>query len=422
MSFWTAAADTINPPQIGQIGPTAAGDTASLQMAADNPEQITYPLSPERKKLLNDYSHFKNIWRFVWFLIDIIILGAIVFTGFSARIRNWAEKISARKLSRYFFYFLFFTVITFLVYLPFKYFRGFFIEHKYGFSNMTLGQWLMDSLKSEVITLILGFMIIWILYWLINSFKKWWLVFTLGSIPFAVLVVAVAPVLIDPLYNKFEPLQDQQLAAEMHNLANQAGISNPDIFQVDASRQSNYINAYFTGMFGTKRIVLNDNIIGAMTHDELRFVMGHEIGHYMMNHIWKGMWIAVALILIAAYLINLILPRIIDRFRHRIGFDHLGDIASLPLLLLMISIFAFFIQPAHNGVSRYMEYNADEYGWRLSEVSIATAATAFDKLSVYNLSDPSPPGIIEFWFYDHPSLDKRIGRLKKLSHAMDNSP
>jgi len=204
----------------------------------------------------------------------------------------------------------------------------------------------------------------------------------------------------------------------MRGLAEKAGIHDPDIFQVNASKQSKKLNAYFTGMFNTKRIVLYDNIIEALSIDELKYVMGHEIGHYKMNHIWKGLMLAVVMIFVAAWLADRILPRIIRRNSFRFGFNKLGNIASLPLLILFMTVFEFFSQPVSNGVSRYFEYQSDEFGYRLSEVSVDDARIAFEKLSAYNLSDPEPSPVIEFWFYDHPALSKRIKNIRNLNENM----
>ncbi len=394
-------------------------DSAQATAATESDSGFIYPMSAERKAKLISYSKFKNIWRFVSFLIEIIIMAILLYTGLSAKFRTWAESISKKKIFAYLFYILFFSLFIFVVNLPFNYYREFVIEHNYGFSNQTFGQWFTEDLKSLGITFILGFIVISVLYWLINKYKRWWLWFAIGSLPFMVLMIIVFPVLISPMFNKFEPLKDRHLADEMTQLAARAGIYNPDIFEVDASKQSNKLNAYFTGMFGTKRIVLTDNIIKAFTVDELKFVMGHEIGHYKMNHIWKGLLLAILIIFVALFLLDKSLYGIIKRNNRRFGFSKLGDMASLPLIWLFVTIFGFVTQPINNGVSRIMEYHADEYGLKLSRVTAETAVTAFDKLSVYNLSDPEPPAIIEFWFYDHPSLANRIDNIKKSYNELE---
>ena len=206
----------------------------------------------------------------------------------------------------------------------------------------------------------------------------------------------------------------------MTKLADKAGIHNPDIYRVNTSKRSNKVNAYFVGVFGTKRIVLYDNMIDNFTLDEMRFVVGHEMGHYVKNHIWYGIFGFVLIVLAGGFIAHKTMPGFIKRFRKRLGFEKPSDIASYPLLLLFIAVFTFFAQPVWNAVSRQMEYSCDRYGMELSGVDGEVAQSAFEKLSAFNLSDPNPSPIIEFWFYDHPSLNKRIKRAYKVYRKLNN--
>jgi Zn-dependent protease with chaperone function len=373
-----------------------------------------YPMTSQRRELLLSYSKFKNIWRFASFGIDVLILLIIVYTGLSGRLQKWAAAVSRRKVLRYFFYVLLLLIVLHVIHLPADYYREFVVEHDYGFSNQTFSEWAVDGLKGLAVVVVIAFIGVGILYWLINRFRRWWLYATLVAIPLMVLLIVVFPVVVSPMFNKFEPLKDQNLAREMTALASKAGIEDPDIFEVNASRQSKKLNAYFTGMFGTRRIVLYDNIIRALSVEELKFVMAHEIGHYKMRHIWKGLIIAIIFVMAGTYLMSRLLPGVIVRNSRRFGFSRLGDVASLPLIMLFVVVFTFITQPIPNAVSRYFEYDADEYGFELSGVTLEDAARTYDKLSVYNLSDPNPPAIIEFWFYDHPALSKRVENIKKL--------
>ncbi|UCD17193.1 MAG: M48 family metallopeptidase, partial [Candidatus Zixiibacteriota bacterium] len=343
-----------------------------------------------------------------------IILLALLYLGLSGRFRAWAERISRRRLLVSFYYMLFLGVFLFVVNLPFDFYRGFIVEHQYGFSNQTGGEWLVERLKMASVIFVFLFIGALILYAMINRLRQWWLWFSLVLIPLMVFVIIIFPVFITPIFNKFEPIRNQHLADEMASLATRAGIAHPDILQADASRQSEKLNAYFTGMFGTKRIVLYDNTIENMSVDELKFVMGHEIGHHVMNHLWIGLFAEIVVLLFGLYLFNRYIHRIIRRHSRRLRFSRLGDIASLPLVLLFATVFGFFAQPATNGLSRYLEYQADEYGFELSGISVDIAATTFDKFSVYNLSDPAPSKLIEYWFYDHPALNERIASIQRL--------
>ncbi len=395
-------------------------DSLAVAATSGNGENdFVYPMSPERKEKLISYSKFTNIWRFASFFIGIAFLLIVLFTKLSVRFRLWANAVSKKKIFQYSIYIILFTLFMYLINLPVDYYRNFLIEHEYGFSNQTAVEWFIEGLKSLGLELLFSVIIISILYSQINKTKKWWLHFAIGAIPFLVFLMVIYPVVISPMFNEFKPLQDKELAAEMTALAEKAGIHNPDIYEVDGSKQSNKINAYFVGMFGTKRIVMYDTIIKNFTTDELKFVMAHEIGHYLKNHIWYGLFSAVLMIFVICWSMNKLLHKFIGRYKDKFGFDRLGNIASLPLVMLFISIFIFITQPVNNGFKRIAEYQADRFGLELSGVTDEVAVTAFDKLSVYNLSDPDPADIIEFWFYSHPTLKKRMANVREIYNEIN---
>ena len=389
-------------------------DSITRQATSDIAGSLGYPLSSERQAQLKSYARFVNVWRFAEFFISIGLLALLLFSGLSAKFRDWAQ--TARK--RFFIYWLYlaiFVVALFLLELPINYYREYVVESQYGFMNQTVGEWFLDSLKALGLTILLGIIPMWFFYYLINRVKRWWLVFSIGAIPFLIFFMVIAPVFIMPMFNKFEPLKDKRLESEILTLANKAGIEGSRVYEVDASKQSTKINAYVTGMFGSKRIVLYDNLIKGFTPDEIKFVMGHEMGHYVMHHIWWGLAMAVVFIAFVLWLTDKTIHGAIIRYRARFKFDRLGDIASLPLVLIFLSVFSFVFQPISNGLSRYFENESDKYGLNITGISGDKAAIAFEKLSAYNLADPDPNALVEFWFYDHPALKKRIDAVKKMS-------
>ncbi|UCG60774.1 MAG: M48 family metallopeptidase [Candidatus Zixiibacteriota bacterium] len=366
-----------------------------------------YPISAERKAKLISYSRFVNIWRFVGFFVTLGVMALILFTGLSAKLRDWAG-VAKKKFLIVWLFVIMFVIVDYLLNFPFHFYRSFVVENQYGFLNQSFGEWLGEDLLGLLVTMVAIVIPVWFLYWLINKARLWWLWMTVIMIPIMVFFIVIAPVLIDPLFNKYEPLQDKQLEAEILQLASAAGIEGSDVFQVNASKQSAKVNAYVTGLFGTKRIVLYDTMIDNFETDEMKFVMGHEMGHYVMHHIWKGLGLAVLFIAFALWLTGRTINPIIIRFKSRFKFDRLGDIASLPLVLIFLTVLGFLFNPVSNGYSRHMERQSDKYGMDISKVSGESAAIAFDKLSVINLSDPDPHPLIEFWFYTHPALSKRI--------------
>ena len=388
-----------------QLDTTVVVDTTS-EVAATTGE-VAYPMSEERKAKLISYSRFNHIWRFVSFFVGLGILALILFTGLSAKLRNWAAKAKKKFLIVWLFMIML-LVVDYLLNLPFSIYRGFIVESNYGFMNQTFFEWLGEGLLGLAVSAVIGIIPIWFLYQVISHYRKWWLMFAVGAIPFVIFFIIIAPVFISPMFNDFVPLQDEQLKTEILNLASKAGIEGSEVFQVDASKQSSKINAYVTGLFGTKRIVLYDTMIKNFSLSEIKFVMAHEMGHYVMHHIWYGVVMVVVFMALALWITDRTITGVIRRFQRRFGFDRLSDIASLPLIMMYLSVLMFLFNPAINSVSRYMERQSDKYGMDMSGVPGESAALAFDKLAVYNLSDPDPPAIIEFWFYSHPALKKRM--------------
>lgn len=381
--------------------------TTQLDSVATTTTNSLYPMSQERKEKLVAYSQFNNIWRFTDFIISLAILFLILFTGLSAKIRTFVSKISNNFFALW-AYVGIFLVLEYIISFPFNVYRNFLVEGEYGFVNQTFFGWLSEDFLNLGVSILLTIIPVYFLYMLIKRTKYWWLQFALGSMPFIVILIVLAPIFISPLFNDFVELEDQQLKTEILNLADKAGIEGSDVFQVNASKQSSKVNAYVTGLFGTKRIVLYDNLINNFTTNEIKFVMGHEMGHYVLNHIWKGLALAIIVIALVLWLTGLTIQRFIDKFKDKIHFNSLSDFASLPLLVIYLSVIMFLFNPITNSLSRYQEHQSDIYGMEITDVTGEEAATAFDKLSAYNLSDPDPSPFMEFWFYSHPSLQKRM--------------
>ncbi len=301
-----------------------------------------------------------------------------------------------------------FVAVEYVLRFPFDVYRWFIIESEYGFMNQSFLAWWGDDLLRLFVLCVIGIVPVMLFYWTVSRYKRWWLLFSVAAIPMVVLLVVIAPIWISPLFNDFVPIEDTELKSKLLALASEAGIENPDVFQVNASRQSSKINAYVTGLLGTKRIVLYDTMIDNFTHDEILFVMGHEMGHYVKNDVWWGVMAAVLFIAFTLWLTDRLVHRVIRKFKRYYRFDRLSDIASLPLVLLLASVIMFLFQPLTNSYSRYIEHHADAFAMEISGVSGVTAAKSFEKLSAFNLSDPDPHPVIEFWFYTHPAASKRI--------------
>lgn len=406
LAYGSASPNSDSSRLVEAASSTISIDFDTSQTQATVTESL-YPMDPERYENLVSYSRFKNIWRFVSFFVGLATLSLILFTGLSAQFRDWAGRIKPRFFTVWLFLVLV-LLADYILNLPFSIYRGFIVESNYGFLNQTFMEWWGEDLLGLLIGLVLSIVPVWFLYWLIEKTRYWWLKFAIGAIPFLVFIIVIAPVVIAPMFNEFGPLKDKQLESEILALAERVGIEGADVFEVNASKQSSKISAYVTGLFGTSRIVLYDTIIKNFTLPEIKFVMGHEMGHYVMNHIWFGLAVTILFILFALWLMNRTIHNLITKFQKRFKFERLEDIASLPLVLIYVSAISFVFQPVTNSFGRYIEHRADVYGMEVSGVSGEEAAIAFDKLAVYNLSDPDPHPLIEFWFYDHPSIKKRM--------------
>ncbi|TFH65594.1 MAG: M48 family peptidase, partial [Candidatus Zixiibacteriota bacterium] len=318
---------------------------------------------------------------------------------FAGRYRSYAVKV---------FYILILSLAIWLIGLPLSYYRGFVIEHHFSLSTQTFGNWLADTIKSGYIGALFMTVLIPFAYWGISRrAKDWWLWIGIVAVPIMIFVLVVSPVFISPMFNKFEPLKDEVLAQRILGMAEKAGISGGRVYQVDMSEQTEAINAYVTGLFGSKRIVLWDTTIKKMTPDEIAFVMAHEMGHYVMNHIWIGIGLFSVIFLILLFIIHKSIGWFINRYSDSFGFTSVSDIASLPLLILMFSLMMFLLDPLTNGFSRKIERDSDKFALDLTRDN-ASGVAAFIKLANENLSNPSPSAFIEFWQYSHPPLQKRI--------------
>jgi STE24 endopeptidase len=270
-----------------------------------------------------------------------------------------------------------------------------------------LSAWMTDELKGLIIGLVLSAVIGALALLVIRKLKRWWLVLWMGTIPLILLLVVIQPVILDPVFNKFEPLKNRQLKQELLTLASRAGIEGGNVYQVDKSKQTKTMNAYVNGIGPTKRIVMWDTLLAKMTDDEVLAVMGHEMGHYVMWHMWKGLAFFLALAFVVYYYGQGIHDRGLARWGRKWGFTEPGDPASVPWLLLIVSVIGFLLSPIVAGFSRHLEHNADIFSLELTHLN-EPMARAFVKLSEDSKSDPSPHPFIEFWRYSHPAIARRI--------------
>src|SRR5262249_2809468 len=225
--------------------------------------------------------------------------------------------------------------------------------HAYGLSNQTFGKWLGDSLKTLLLGLAAGCLFLWVPYVLLDkSPHRWWLYTGLLAAPFILLVVFIAPIWVAPLFNDFGPMQDKALEARILHLAERAGIDGSRVYEEDKSVDTKAVNAYVTGFLGTKRIVLWDTLLAKLPEREILFIMGHEMGHYVLNHVLQGVLFSSLLVLVTLFAVHRTAGPLIRRYRARWGFDRLADVASLPLIFLLVNLFSLIVVPVGLAFSR----------------------------------------------------------------------
>lgn len=372
-------------------------------------EDETAPVKvPEPSEQAMRYYRSGNILWLVEQAWSIGVLVVLLATGFSAALRD-----VARRIGRYWFftivvYFVSFTIITTIIDAPLSYYSEFVRQHAYGLSNQTLVKWLGDSLKSLAVACIVGSLVLWVPFLLLRtSPRRWWLYTAIALVPFIVIGNLIAPIWVAPLFNKFEPMQDKVLEAKILALADRAGVEGSRVYEVNKSVDTKTLNAYVAGLFGTKRIVLWDTTIKRMTDRELLFVMGHEMGHYVLNHAWQLIGFATLLLTASLYVAYRTAGALIARYGDRWRFTSLADVAALPLLLLLMSLFELLVTPAELAFTRHIEHEADRFGLEITQTN-HSAGTAFVKLQEDALANPRPGFLFKLYRENHPPLGERI--------------
>ncbi|HEX8252114.1 MAG TPA: M48 family metallopeptidase, partial [Thermoanaerobaculia bacterium] len=353
------------------------------------------------------HSRIRDVLYFVGIAWSLAVMLALLFTGVSRKLRDLAARVTTRPFLMAMLYIVLFIFVSTLIDFPLTYYSDFVVPHQFDLTDQSFGSWMGDMLKGLAVSLVILPLLGASALAGIRKLKNWWAVLWAVSVPLIVLLVVVQPIVLDPIFNKFEPLQDQVLRQKLLDLASRAGIEGGRVYQVNKSKQTKTMNAYVNGIGPTNRIVMWDTLLAKMDHDEVLAVMGHEMGHYVMRHIWKGLAFSVAVSLVVFFLVQRIHDPGMRRFGPRWGFTTPGDPASIPWLLFIASVISFFLSPVISGYSRTMEHKADMFALEVTHLN-APLATAFRKMAEDSKRDPSPHPFIEFWRYSHPPIAKRI--------------
>jgi len=346
-------------------------------------------------------------WLLLWdFLCTIIVMWLLLRFRWSARMRNLAERVSRFRPIHTALYWVQFILVVSVLTFPLTVYEGYVREHKYGLLNQSFGPWMRDQAVMLAVGAVLGAILLVPLFGVVRRLgKNWWLWGAAVSILFVAFVALIAPVYIFPIFNKYTKLQDAHIKDPILSMARANGIPATEVYEFDASRQSNRVSANVSGFAGTQRISLNDNLLKRCTLPEIETSMGHEMGHYVLNHAYKGLVMIGVVIVIGFAFLNWGNNYALARWGERWSIRGIADVAVLPLAVAVLSVYFFIMTPVINMITRTIEYEADMYGLNAAQQPDGEANVDL-MLGEYRKLDPGP--VEEFLFFDHPSGRTRI--------------
>jgi STE24 endopeptidase len=382
-----------------------------------------YTLPPDKLAKAKALYDLRGTLRIVGTVLSFVILLAILYSGLVARYRDWAEKISRNRFVQALVVIPLFVLTLDILDLPLAAYQHS-ISRQYGLSVQGWRSWFGDALKGELISLLLSLVLLSLMMWVIRkSPRRWWFYFWLIALPILFFVIMISPYVIDPMFNKFEPLDktNPELVTQIERVTARGGLNIPRdrMFLMKASEKVTTLNAYVTGFGPSKRVVVWDTTIQKASTPETLFVFGHEMGHYVLNHVVIGLVAAAVGLFIGLFLLYRLSGWFLNKFGARWHIRDLGDWAALPMIFLIFSILGFFAQPISATFGRQLEHNADIYGLEVTHGINAnpqeSAAHAFQVLGELSLSYPYPNPLVVFWYYDHPSIPDRV----RFAHQYD---
>jgi STE24 endopeptidase len=398
-------------------------DTDADRQERQKTETGEFHLNRERYEKAVAYSRTGYSLYFVSVAWEIVVLLILLNAGLVAKWRDWAEKVAQRWWLQGLIFVPGLIVVMAVAQLPIRiYWHA--LSLKYQQSIQGWGSWLWDWSKGELISVVFGLVGVLILFAIIRKApRRWWLYFWFVSIPMVLFMVLITPLVLDPLFHKFVPLEQThpQLVEKIEKLTQRAGepIPRDRMYLMVASEKSNQINAYVTGIGASKRVVVWDNTIKKMAPDEVLFIVGHEMGHYVLGHVVQGILFGMAGILVALLVTFRALQWMLRRWGGKWGVRGQEDWAALAVLWLIGGAIGFLSEPVGNGFSRMVEHAADVYGLEVIHGIVPnaqeTAAHSFQVMGELDLADPNPPRIITVWLYSHPPLAERL----KFAHEYD---
>jgi Zn-dependent protease with chaperone function len=362
---------------------------------------------PADKTARSDAYFEGGYWMILWdFLYGVAVALLLLNLRWSARMRDLAERVTRFKPVYTFVYWLQYLILINIIGFPLTVYEDYFREHKYGLATQTFGPWMGDQMKVLGVNAVLGGVLAMLLFGVVRRLPRtWWAWGSVVTTLFLIFFVLIEPVYVVPIFNKVTRLDDPKIVDPILSMARANGIPAKDVFEIDASRQTTRMSANVSGFANTMRITLNDNLLRRGSPEEIQAVMGHEMGHYVMNHVYKFIMFFLILTVLAFAYLRWGLDWTLQRWGERWQIRGVGDTAVLPLVVLLVSILGFVVTPVWNSFIRTQEYEADMYGLNTGRQPDGFAQAAIH-LGEYRKMNPGP---IEEWiFFDHPSGRNRI--------------
>jgi STE24 endopeptidase len=363
-------------------------------------------LSPEQRKLSDQYfegGYWLQLWELLW---GVGACAVLLGTGVSRRIGDWSKRRSGRRWISTPICIALLLIALFLLGLPLTLYTDYLREHQYGLSEQAFGGWVHDMLIVAALNVVLGAVAITAIYAAVRrAGARWWIWATGLSFVFLMLVQLIAPVYLLPLLNYYKPLPAGPVREAVLSLARANQVPTRHVEWFDASKQTTRISANVAGLLGTTRIALNDNLLNKTSLPEIKAVLGHEMGHYVLNHVWKAPILMTLVIGVAMALLSIGMDRALARWGGKFGIADRADPAGLPLAIALFSVIFFVLTPITNSITRSYEAEADAFGLNAAREPYGWATAAM-RLSTYRKI--SPGKFEEFMFYDHPSGYERV--------------
>lgn len=377
--------------------------------ASDYPPSEIVPIPEPSPEAIQ----FHRTGQWIWagsVALSLAIPMIILRTSIGSSVQEFAGRHAYGRVGTVICFVVLVSVIAFGMRLPWNFTAGHLRMKAYGLSEQGAGDWFVDALKALCVNVVIQCILASIVWgFLVVRFPKtWWLWTAAGTLPFLVAGVYLTPLVIDPLFNRFEALKDETLESDILKLAARANVADADVFEVDKSRQTKAVNAYVTGLLGSKRIVLWDTLIGKLPPREVRAVVAHELGHYVLGHVRWGVLIGGISAFGGMFLLDRALRWTISHWGESLHVKDLADPTALVLLMILATIGEIAMAPVSNAISRTMEHQADVFAIELTR-DPASVARAFATLQHENLSVPFPNWFYRTWRATHPSIGERIG-------------